>query len=185
MRKYLIILSVFCMNLVSFANAKNNNQIFEIKVETLSGCRFNTNTQFNFGVIDYTEETKAVVFPIKYAPHAELPMDVSIQCTPGVMYQLGYEIIERDVPTNANGTKVIKGIILNNENGSSDFLLAYIYNTHVDYLTMLHDKNIIGIGTGEKEVFNLIMGLQNPLERGYMYPAAGVYSGESIMTLTF
>lgn len=174
-----LFLSICAIN--SFAKEATSNM--EVKVNTLSGCQFNIPTQYNFGVVDYTESSKANEFPTNFAPHAEIAMDMTIQCTPGVIYNLVYETEKRDVPTNANGIKTIEGIILNHTDGSTDFLLAYMYLKNEN--RMLHKNPLEKIGDGTPHIYNLLMGLQNPLERGYMYPSAGVYYGESVMTLTF
>lgn len=169
-----------------FAQKKETSNI-AIDALALSGCSLKLDTDFNFGVINFTEETKAVKFPLNFAPHAELPMNIKVQCSPGTAYNISYATEERLSPLmDGVNYKKIVGIILNGQNGNNeDFLLSYIYNLDPKYSAMLHSKNINEIGNGELRNFELLVGLQNPLQRGYRYPSAGTYYGESILTMVF
>lgn len=180
---YLFILMLFGVTAV--AQTKKNSDL-QVLATTLSGCDLKVDTNFNFGVIDFTQTTKAVDFPLNFAPHAELPMKIKVQCTPNINYLISYETERIESPlVSGVGFKLIEGIILQHSDGTDSFLLSYIYNLEPEYLTMLHAKNINEIADGKQKTFNLLVGLQNPLERGYRYPAAGVYYGESILTMTF
>lgn len=177
------LISLLLLSSSGIALAKNSSGDMTLTAQTLAGCQFGLPTEYNFGVVDYTEASKAVDFPANFAPHAEIPMDMYVQCTSGVPYSLTYTTEKRDVPTNENGVKSIEGIILNHIDGSSDFLLAYIYLKNES--RMLHKTPLVNVGDSTAQIYNLLMGLQNPLSRGYMYPSAGVYVGESLLTLEF